>query len=143
MLQIHRGGVGRPAAGGCCDGDAHAQGDGVVGRQPEPCGWRSGCARNVSTGLTVSLIDELRCLTDLAGTVDQLNLEGRCSVESSRRLIAAIVEACAVPGRPSWEHSRFYAGVGNSEEVGNAEEVVAPALRTGPTCSGGPRARPR
>ena len=70
---------------------------------------------------------ELRCLTDvlyMVGTVDQLNVGGLHCVESLCRRIAAIVEAYAVPGRPSWEHARYYAG------VGTAEEVVAPALRT-------------
>ena len=38
--------------------------------------------------------------------------------------MAAIVEAYATPGRPSWEHARLYSGVGASEEV------VAPALRS-------------
>ena len=70
---------------------------------------------------------ELRCLTDslyLAGTVDQLNLGGLHCMETICRRIAAIVEAYATPGKPSWEHARFYSGVASSEEV------VAPALRS-------------
>ena len=39
------------------------------------------------------------------------------------RHVAAIVEAYTTPGRPSWEHARFYAGTASSEEV------VSPSLR--------------
>ena len=70
---------------------------------------------------------ELRCLTDslvLAGTVDQLNMGGLHCLETLCRRIAAIVEAYATPGKPSWEHARFYSG------VASAEEVVAPSLRS-------------
>ena len=70
---------------------------------------------------------ELRLLTDvlfLAGSIDQLNMGGLHASEAVARRIAAIVEAYATPGRPTWEHARFYSGVGASEEV------VAPALRS-------------
>jgi len=40
------------------------------------------------------------------------------------RRIAAIVEAHASSGRPTWEHAKYYAG------TAAAEEVVAPALRS-------------
>ncbi len=70
---------------------------------------------------------ELRCLTDSlyqAGTVDQLNLGGLLCIETLCRRIAAIVEAYTTPGKPNWDHARFYSGVASSEEV------VAPALRS-------------
>ncbi len=45
-------------------------------------------------------------------------------METICRRIAAIAEAYSTPGKPSWEHARFYSGVASSEEV------VAPALRS-------------
>jgi len=70
---------------------------------------------------------ELRTLTDvlfLTGVVDQLNVGGLHGIEVLCRRIAAIVEAYATTGRPTWEHAKYYAG------TAAAEEVVAPALRS-------------
>ena len=70
---------------------------------------------------------ELRSLTEvlyLSGSVDQFNMGGLHGIEVFCRQIVAIVEAYATPGRPTWEHARFYAGVPATEEV------VAPALRS-------------
>ncbi len=43
---------------------------------------------------------------------------------TEQELAISVVEAYATPGRPRWEHARYYAG------VASAEEVVAPALRS-------------
>ena len=70
---------------------------------------------------------ELRSLVEVlyaAGVVDQVNVGGLVCLERVCRRIAVIVEAYAVPSRPSWDHARFYAG------TASAEEVIAPALRT-------------
>ena len=92
----------------------------------DPRSWLEAWLREKRLDNTDRTSHELRVLTDvlyMAGVVDQLNMGGLCALEVVCRRIAAIVEAHAVPGRPSWEHARYYAGAASSEEV------VAPALR--------------
>ena len=92
----------------------------------DPRSWLERWLREKRLDASERVAHELRCLTDalyLAGTVDQLNLGALHCVETLSRRIAAIVEAYTTPGRPSWEHARFYAGTASSEEV------VSPSLR--------------
>jgi len=93
----------------------------------DPRSWLERWRREKKLESNDRVAHELRTLTDvlfLNGSVDQLNVGGLHGVEVLCRRIAAIVEAHAAAGRPTWEHAKYYAG------TAAAEEVVAPALRS-------------
>lgn len=96
-------------------------------QEGDPKLWMERWLREKGMAATDRVAHEVRALVEAlyaAGSVDQLNVGGLLSMEHICRRIAVIVEAYAVPGRPMWDHARFYSGAAPSEEV------IAPALRT-------------
>ena len=68
---------------------------------------------------------ELRSLCEIfscLGSYDQCNLGGILSAELVARRVAAIVDAYAVPSRPSWHAAKHFQG--------QDDEIIAPGLRT-------------
>lgn len=93
----------------------------------DPRGWLERWMRDKHVEPSDRVAHELRALVEalyLGGCVDQLNMGSLCSVEVLCRRVAVIVEAYTVPGKPSWDHARYYSG------VAAAEEVIAPGLRS-------------
>ena len=94
-------------------------------RGGDPVRWLEGWCREKRLETGDRSVFELRSLCEVfrsLGSYDQCNLGGLLAAELVARRIAAIVDAYAVPTRPSWHAAKYFQGL--------EDDFIAPGLRT-------------